>query len=174
MNGEQSGRTFADRRVGNPRAAVRAAYYDSDNKVWVLSRFSDVSAALHQPQLWPVGPNGQGQIEDEARNAQSKNRTQVLSALQIAKVAEWRSDFAPVAEELAASLPLGRRVDVIGEFARPWSLLLAAKVVGVDVDKAQVLAPLAAKVTASTADSEDAILKANAAAAGNGAGAQRC
>jgi cytochrome P450 len=43
---------------------------------------------------------------------------------------------------------------------------LAAKVVGVDVDKAQLLAPLAAKVTAATADPEDAILKADAATAG--------
>jgi cytochrome P450 len=166
MNCEQSSRTSANRPVGNPRAAARDAYYDSELRVWVLSRFEDVSAALHQPQLWPVGPNGEGQLGDEVRGAQSNNRTQVLSALQIAKVAEWKSEFAPVAEKLAASLPLGQRVDVIGEFARPWSLLLAAKVVGVDLDKARLLVPLAVKVTASTADPENAILKADAATAG--------
>jgi len=166
MYGKQSGRSSVNRPVGGPRAAVRDAYFDSDLGLWVLSRFSDVSAALHEPRLWPVGGNGEGELGDEARSAQSKNRTHVLSALQIAKVAEWKSEFAPAAERLAASLPTGQRMDVLGEFARPWSLLLAAKVVGVEVDKARLLAPLAAKVTASTADPEDAILKADAAIAG--------
>jgi len=147
------------------RPAPRAPYYDADLGVWVLSRFADVSAALLQPQLCLVGPNGDGQLDIEDRAASKKSRTDVLAALQ-ARIGEWRAEFAPIAEEIASALPEDRVVDLIGEFARPWSLLLAARVVGVSSDEARRLAPLAETVTASTADAENAALKTAAAFAG--------
>jgi hypothetical protein len=125
-----------------------------------------VSSALHESRLWPVGFNGETQLNPDDRSAQAKNRTEVIAVLHAGKVAEWRAEFGPVAEKKANSLPFDRDIDVGGEFARPWSLLLAAKVVNIDVDRARVLEPLAARVTASTADPEDAALKVDAAAAG--------
>jgi cytochrome P450 len=144
----------------------QAPYFDSDLGVWVLSRFSDVSTALHHPELWPVGPNGEGQLEVEDRNSQAKRRSHVLAELHAGKIADWKSEFAPVADRIVTALPLDRSIDVLGEFARPWCVLLAAKVVGIDAGPAQSLVALAAKVTASTADPDNPALKAEAAAAG--------
>jgi hypothetical protein len=147
------------------RPAPRPAYFDADRGVWVFSRFADVSAALLQPQLRMVGSNSEGETDAGDATAKNRSRSEVVAALQ-ARVAEWRSEFVPVAEEIVASLPKGRLIDVVGEFARPWSLLLAARVVGIGSYKAQLLDPLAARMTASTADPDDAVLKADAAVAG--------
>jgi len=166
MNGERARVPDANSRpVGAERPKPRAAYFDADLGVWILSRFSDVSAALHEKRLWPVGLNGEGQLNSDDRSAQAKNRTEVLAALHAGKVAEWRAEFALAAEKMAASLPFDRRIDAFGEFARPWSLLLAAKVVNIAIESARLLEPLAARVTGSTADPEDGALKSDAAAA---------
>jgi|ERR1700722_5422402 len=144
----------------------QAPYFDSALGVWILSRFSDVSTALHRPELWPVGPNGEGQLDVEDRNSQAKRRTHVLAELHAGKITGWKSEFAPVADRIATALPLNRAIDVLGEFARPWSLLLAAKVVRIDASRAQSLVASAAKVTAATADPDNPALKAEAAASG--------
>jgi cytochrome P450 len=144
----------------------QAPYFDAGRGVWVLTRFSDVSAALHEPDLWPVAPNGEGQLDDAGRTAQGKNRSEVLAALHAAKIAEWRAEFSPLAAAIATALPADRVIEVVGEFARPWSLLLAAKVVGIEVDQARRLEPLAASVTSSTAAPENVALKADASVAG--------
>lgn len=148
------------------RDALQAPYFDASRGVWVFTRFSDVSTALHEPELWPVAPNGDGQLDDAGRTAQGKNRSEVLAALHASRIAEWKAEFAPLAAAIASAVPAGRVIDVVGEFARPWSLLLAAKVVGIGVDQARRLEPLAARVTASTAAPENVPLKADAAVAG--------
>ena len=141
-------------------------YFDADLRVWVLSRFSDVATALHESQLWPVAADGEGPPDVTGRAAQAMNRSEVLAALHGSKIAEWKLEFAPAAEKIAEALPYDRIVDVLAEFVRPWSTLLAARVVGIDVGKARDLIPLAARVTASTADPDNAVLKADAEAAG--------
>jgi len=148
------------------KEAPQAPYFDAGRGVWVLTRFSDVSAALHEPELWPVAPNGDGQLDDAARTAQGKNRSEVLAALRAARIADWRAEFSPLATAIATALPTDRVIDVVGELARPWSLLLAAKVVGIDVDQGRLLEPLAARVTSSTAAPENVALKADASIAG--------
>ncbi len=148
------------------KSAPQAPYFDSALGVWVLSRFTDVSTALHESELWPVGPNGEGQLEPGDRDSQAKRRAQVLAGLHARKIAEWKSEFAPMADNIAAPLPTDRALDVLGSFARPWSLTLAAKVVGIDAAAAQNLVVLAAKVTAATADPDNSALKTEAAAAG--------
>ena len=149
-----------------PRAAPRDPYFDADLGVWVLSRFSDVSKALHESQLWPVAADGEGPPDATGRAAQTGNRSEVMAALHGSTLAQWKSEFAPAAEKIAAALPHHRVVDVLAEFVRPWSTLLAARVVDIHPDKARDLIPLAARVTASTASPENALLKADAEAAG--------
>jgi len=102
----------------------------------------------------------------EDRMAQAKIRTATLAGLSPAKLAEWELEFSPLAQEIATTLPASRPVDVIGELARPWSLALAVGVTGADPSQAQALAALAAKVSATTADPDDAGLKLSAAGAG--------
>jgi len=99
MNGEGARLPGGNSRsVGTERPTPRAAYFDADLGVWVLSRFSDVSSALHETRLWPVGFNGEGQLNPDDRSAQAKNRTEVLAKLHAGKGAEWRAEFAPMAE----------------------------------------------------------------------------
>jgi cytochrome P450 len=164
MRGKGSGPTSAN-GARETHAAPGPPRFDAELGVWVLSRFSDVSAALHEPQLWPVGSDGAGSSDIEERTAQARNRSNVQAAL-TAKIAQWKQELAPVAEEIAAAIPAGRRIDVVSELASPLGLRLAARVVNIDADEAARLAPVAAKVTASTANPEDSALKAEAEAAG--------
>jgi cytochrome P450 len=150
--------------AGGPRG-LPAPYFDSVQGVWVLTRFADVSQALHDPQLWLVGPSGEAKLELKDRTEQARNRTNVLGALHTTKVAEWRAEFLPIAVDLADALPSHQVIDVIRDFVRPWSLQLAAKLVEVDLGQARLLSPQAAKVTAATAAPEDDSLKAEAATA---------
>ena len=158
---KQNSRTEPD-----PQSLPRSAYFDSASQVWVLSRYVDVQAALYEPNLCPVGPRGEGQIGAKERALQARTRSESLAALPAAKIAQWESEFEPLAQKIAAALPLSRPVDVVEEFARPWSLSLAVRVTGADSANAKRLATLAAKVSAATADPDRADLKTAAGAAG--------
>lgn len=166
MDGERLQSPLPHSNPESPEAAARAAYFDSNLKVWVLSQFADLQAALHEPNLWPVGPNGEGQLGSEDRALQARKRTETQAALPASKLAEWKSEFEALAEKVTAALPSARPIDVHGEFARPWSLALAMRVTGADPAHGEHLASLAAKVTSSTADPEGAALKLAATAAG--------
>jgi cytochrome P450 len=150
----------------SPASLPRAAYFDSELEVWVFSRYADVLAAFHEPDLCPVGPRGEGQLSAEGRVLQAKTRTETLAAFPATKLAQWESELEPLAQRLAETLPVSLPVDVVAGFARPWSLALAVRVTGANPADGPRLAALAAQVSASTADPEDAALKGPATAGG--------
>ena len=154
------------RAAGNPGPLPQAAYFDSQLDAWVLSQYSDVLAAFHEADLCPVGPGGEGRLSAEDRALQAKTRVETLAAFPATRLAGWESELEPLAQRLAEALPHSRPIDVVADFARPWSLTLAVRVTGADPADAQRLAGLAARVSVSTADPDDTALKAPATAAG--------
>jgi cytochrome P450 len=139
-------------------------YFDAESGTWVLSRYGDVQAAFYEVNLCPVSPHNEGQVTAETRTLLARTRSQTLAAMSAAKVAEWESEFAPLAHKMAAALPASRPVDVCGEFARPWSLALAVRVTGADPTDAERLVALASRVSMATADPENADLASSEAA----------
>src|ERR1035437_357887 len=65
--------------------------FDAERDIWVVSRYADVTAALCEPRLWPVG-GGKREIQPEIRDETGRLllRPSMLEALSAAHLAEWQ------------------------------------------------------------------------------------
>jgi len=131
------------------------AYFDRAQEVWVLSRYADVAAAFRERYLWPVGTRlrNRSEIGDEA--AQARLRGDLQAALAPANLAQWESQSTALAREIARALPADRDVDLVSEFAVPWSLSVATMVTGAGSCHALEMAELARIVSAASAEPYD-------------------
>ena len=144
----------------------RATHFDPAKNAWVLSRYSDVTAALREPHLWPVG--GKREIQPETRDdaGRLKQRAAMLDALSASRADGWRPRLESLTKTALDRLPTGRSLDIFGEFTLPWGLSLAMLVTGSDPADSRRLADLGHRVFAATgAGDADAALRADAAAA---------
>jgi cytochrome P450 len=142
------------------------AYFDSAKRVWILTRYADVLAALQHPHLWPVG-GGEREIEAESRDeaGRLKLRGEVLARFSQSRLAEWRPLMESEAVRILKALPTGPTVDLFREFALPWGLSLAIYATGGDPADREKLGALSTRVFAATGAPGDSPLKADAAAA---------
>ncbi len=97
--------------------APQAAYFDSGDNAWILSRFADVLAALREPALQPQGRS----LGKNAGNA----RANVAAALGNTSLAGWQARIEALAQAAIAGLPAHRPVDLLSEVIRPWTLEIA-------------------------------------------------
>ena len=143
----------------------RAAHFDPAKNAWVLSRYTDVWAALREPNLWPV--SGKREIQPETRDdaGRLKQRAAMLDALSASHLEEWRPRLASLTQSALDRLPTDRSVDLFAEFTLPWGLALAMLVTGADPADSRRLADLGGRVFAATGAGEDGALRADAAAA---------
>jgi hypothetical protein len=100
-----------------------AARFDPDLRVWVLSRYDDVLAALKEPGFVQTGESGPVDAP-----AQLKTRADVLAALPIAKLDGWQRRIAPITNDILDRLPVERPVDLVAEFVKPWCDAIASVV----------------------------------------------
>ena len=166
MDGKGAQCPVHDARLAQDGGATPARF-DAAADRWILSSYADVQAAFHEPNLCPVDSHGNGPLDGETRASSAQTRMQALAALPAGRLAEWQAEFEPIAATIATALPLDRAIDVLGEFARPWSLALAVRVSGAAPEDVEHLAALAARVTIATACPEDASLKPAGDAANN-------
>ncbi|MEO8371628.1 MAG: cytochrome P450 [Candidatus Solibacter sp.] len=148
------------------RDACRAALFDEGQGAWVLSRFADVWAALRDPNLWPV--SGKREIQPETRDeaGRLKERAAMLDSLSAAQVEAWRPQLEAATASMLADLPTDRPVDLFREFTLPWGLSLAMLGLQANPVDRERLMGLGNRVFAATgASSDDAALRADAAAA---------
>jgi cytochrome P450 len=122
------------------------AAFDSDLDAWILSRYTDVLAALREPALWPVAARGKLNLKIPDEAAQQALRGQVLDAFSSPKLNQWQAQI----ERVADGLSFGTSVDLVTEFAEPWCLAAAEIVTGSDpADREPLLA--AARVVSGAA-----------------------
>jgi cytochrome P450 len=142
-----------------------APHFDPAVATWVLSRYPDVIAGLREPRLWPISAKSKERppITDQAD--QLRLRAETLEAFSASRVAEWQAWIEPLAHSVLELLPTDRPVDVIREFAQPWSLRVAAIVTGADSLDCEPLANLAGQVSAAAAEPLDSVLQSAAEAA---------
>ena len=98
---------------------------------WVLSRFADVAAALRDPRLSP------SPMHEASLGARTAPRE---SSWLDARTLDDRLRVS--ASTRVREVPSGSRVDLVGDFAAPWSLDLAASVCGIELVPASTLATL--------------------------------
>jgi cytochrome P450 len=123
----------------------------------VLRRYSEVSAALRDPNLLIVGARPESQPEA------GSPRAEIQAGLPAERISAWQERLEGLAHQIVDRLPSNRPLDLIAEFARPWGQAAAEMVTGVAATDR--LTQLAAEVSSATADPYDAELRARAAAA---------
>jgi hypothetical protein len=85
-----------------------------------------------------------------------------MAALSPVQLRAWREQLAPAARALAGSLPLEEPVDLMGAYARPLCLSLAAMVSGISQSDAERLCERAGGISAAAAEPFDPVLRRSA------------
>lgn len=126
------------------------ARFDATLGAWVLSRYADVAAALRDRRLSASGAVGDGPgVHVEVRDAAAR-------ALAPDRLAAWRARLAPSALSFTDDLPTGRPVDLVRDYAEPWSLALAVTATGAAPSDAERCARLARDVFLAAARATEA------------------
>jgi cytochrome P450 len=112
-------------------APPRAAYFDADIQVWVLSRYLDVLAAFRDPRLWTIAISGKDQMEVRDDSGRLAARGAMQEALSHPRILQWQADFESAVAGVLAGLPRDRPVDLLRDFSQPCCLALAARITGV-------------------------------------------
>jgi len=125
----------------------------------IFSRYSEVSAALREPNLAMVG------ARPESRPEAGAARTEIQAGLRPDRISAWQTRLESLAQEILNQAPRDRALDLIADFARPWCRSLAVMATGADESAGERLSELAVDVSAATADPYDAELRKRAAEA---------
>jgi cytochrome P450 len=127
-------------------AAPADPYFDRDRNAWIVSRYADAAQALRESGLVPVSPrsNTAAILFDTAAHAGF--RASALRAMMPATIAQLEERYVPLAQLLAAGLPAGQPVDLVRQYAQPWSLQVAGIAADVPPDQCEPLARLARAV----------------------------
>jgi cytochrome P450 len=136
--------------------------FDTTRAAWILSRYADVCAAFRDTRLAPSGAGAEGEmaVMDEAAHAEFRQSAKV--ALSPARVDEWLASFASVSEEIYDGLEMTQPVDLVREFAEPWSLAMAIAVTRADPLQGERLQSFARDVFRSAAEPFDEALRVEA------------
>jgi cytochrome P450 len=138
-----------------------APYFDREMRCWVVTRHEDMLAIFREPSLIPgkAANGGDGAAHERSR---LQMRAETMEALSAPEINAWRYALTAEAGEWLTTLPSGQPVDLLGAYARPLGLSLAARVTRVSRQTAQGFSDKARLVSAAAADPENLALKAEA------------
>jgi cytochrome P450 len=123
--------------------------FDASRSAWILTRHADVFAALRDSRLSAPGTGAGGDV------AHAAVREAAARALSPSRLAAWRAEITASARILAERLPAGVPVDLVGAFARPWSVELAVRSTGAPPADADRLDRFAREVFLAAARATD-------------------
>ncbi|HEY7306418.1 MAG TPA: cytochrome P450 [Bryobacteraceae bacterium] len=142
------------------------AYYDESLNGWVLTRYGDVFAALHDPRLCVVDSHSEKVPGPEEVNAQRQLRAQTLKACSGKQIETWQLEFKELAQQRMARLrSSSARADIIGQFAEPWALDASLAVTRPDKNQCARLSALARTISMAAANPSDTSIREAAKAA---------
>lgn len=139
--------------------------FDPALNAWMVTSYADVNAALRERLLSAVSARGEGDPGTFDEAAHEQFREQARASLSRDNLAEWQERIEPLARRMVAELPFDRPVDVVSEFAEPWSLAVAVIVTGAREEDAGELNGLARAVFLAAAEPFDSSLQEAAAQA---------
>lgn len=147
--------------MGRPTSLPETARFDPEPGAWVLSRYEDVAAALRDPRFAAASARATGAAAPDDEMVHARLHETARSALAPERLAGWKSQIEPLARDMLAPLATGAPFELVREFAEPWSLAVAARVVGVD-SGAEQLAGFAREVFTAADQPYDAVCQARA------------
>lgn len=124
----------------HPPISCGPARFDRSLDAWILSRHSDVSAALLDDRLTVPG----GSAERTAASRQA--RELVSGSIESTRSAEWSAWLRSSAQTAVARLSHESPIDLVTDLATPWSMEIAARVADVPPEISLELGGLARDV----------------------------
>ncbi len=146
-------------------AHAAAPYFDDAARGWIFSRYVDVLSAFRSSDLVPAGPRSEAGAAIPDQNRMQSMPAATQETLSPEQLRAWREPLESEAQVRAANLPVGRPIELMGGYAQPLCLTLAAMVTNIDLRDAERLRSLAEPVSASVAEPYDTSLKKRADAA---------
>ncbi len=122
---------------------------------WVLSRYADLTAAFHSPDLLLVGPASKEKSPSVDEPARLRMRAETREALSPVALRSWRKHMLHHARELVAQFDCGHPIGLIKDYAEPLCFALAIPATHPDPVPGQHLAELAAQVSLAAAEPLD-------------------
>lgn len=141
---------------------VAEAYFDAALEGWVLSRYADLVAAFHSPDLAMIGPTSKRKQPALDECARLKMRADTTEALSPAALRRWHSEVLFDARARTAGFVFDRPVDLIAEYAEPVCLALALRVTHPECEDTARVTALAVQIAAAAEEPFDEQLKEQA------------
>jgi len=126
MEQHEQGATSWDDSDFGP-APPKDPYFDSTRGAWILSRYTDVAAAMRERALHLASPKGKTYPDGEDDVKRSRQFAQVRTEILLMNTAEWRSEARRLAHRVIREAASKERIDILGDVVQPWcvSILLA-------------------------------------------------
>jgi cytochrome P450 len=125
-------------------APPKEPYFDSTRGAWILSRYTDVVAALREKALHLSSPKGETFPDGENEAERSRQFAQVRSEITLMGTAKWRSDTRSIAHRVICEAMGKERIDLLGNVTLPWSVAILLALSGATHPYAERISELAA------------------------------
>jgi cytochrome P450 len=104
-------------------APAEAPLFDASRNAWVLSRYSDVYAALREPTLLQATSRGKATSPDDSAT-HARLYAEVQADMSRMSGATWRGEMDNVLRSLLDDVDRGRPFDLVKEIIHPWSVAM--------------------------------------------------
>jgi cytochrome P450 len=126
-------------------STAKEAYFDSARGAWILSSYSDVSAALRERGLVQTSLEGNEFPDTEDEAARARLFARLRAEMVEIHAGRWITEMRYGAETRIRELAAREKVDLVGDFAHPWSVAMLIKMSGAPSS----LAPDIARISAA-------------------------
>lgn len=104
-------------------APAEAPLFDISRNAWILSRYSDVYAALREPSLLQATPQGKATSTDDGAS-HARLFAEVQADMSRMSSTAWRAEMESVLHSLLGKVDRGHSFDLVKEVIQPWSATL--------------------------------------------------
>jgi len=121
-----------------------APYFDTTCGAWILSRYTDVVAALRESALHLSSPRGETFPDGENEMERSRQFAQVRAEIASMGTDKWRTETRNIADRVICDAIGKQRIDLLGDITQPWCVGILLAMSGADQLYAERISDIAA------------------------------
>lgn len=119
-------------------------YFDTTCGAWILSRYTDVVAALRESALHQASPRGETFPDGEDEMGRSRQFAQVRAEIASMGTDKWRTETRNIADRVICDAMGKQRIDLLENIALPWCVGILLAMSGAAQQYAERISDLAA------------------------------
>ena len=119
-------------------------YFDTTSGAWILSRYTDVVAALRESALHLASPQGETFPDGEDEMERSRQFAQVRAEIASMGSDKWRTEARNIADRVICDAMGKQQIDLLEDIALPWCVGILLAMSGAAQQYAERISDLAA------------------------------